>query len=727
MRVLAHRRAALVAILVAVCVGAALASACAGILETALRLDTPPQRLAGADLVVAAPERATLAAGDGRPAQPVTLTERSPLGRDVARAVAALPGVAGARRVAGVPGALAVALAPGASPSDTERRIAAAVAPWHLTVYAGDRRGRVEAPGVAGDRLTLILLGAIFGGMALVVMAMLLGSIVSLSVQQRGRELGLLRMAGATPRQVRRMVSRATVGPALPAAIAGALAGPVLADALLRAMQDGGVIAGVVVRHHGLLTMSVGAIAALALTAISAAIAARQTGRTRASDAVDEGVAPARLSPLRLALAAVAALAAGSCAVMTPFASAENAAAIGGGTALAAAIACAFVAPVLAERVVDRLAPAAQRLFGLPGALAAVNLRARAAQTGALLVPILLVVSVALANLYQETTQANGMRDDVVAGLQADAVVTAADGGPLPARVVAAARRAGRTSALVDSKGWIEHPVDKAHRIDPLRLVGAEGSAVASAVEHGSLRALRGDAVALPGDLARRLHLDVGDRVGVVLGDGARVELRVVALLGGPSRYPALVLPPGLLAAHTTDGARELLVNGSGDVAGRIRDALGAGGGVSVRGSGALGDDIDAGLRVDRWIAFAVVGVIAAYAAMSLANLVVASLGGRRRELALLRLSGATPADVRAMLRAEACLLAAGGIGVGTVVAVVGLVPLAVATAGSPLPSGPPGIFVAVAVLALALVLVPTTVVARRVVARRPAVDVAAI
>src|SRR4051812_31964706 len=89
-----HRRAPLVALITAVALGAALAAACAGLLETALRLDTPPHRLAAAQLVVAAPEHATLAAGAGRPAQAVTLSERPQLPAGVAAAVAAVPGVA---------------------------------------------------------------------------------------------------------------------------------------------------------------------------------------------------------------------------------------------------------------------------------------------------------------------------------------------------------------------------------------------------------------------------------------------------------------------------------------------------------------------------------------------------------------------------------------------------------------------------------------------------------
>jgi putative ABC transport system permease protein len=92
---LKHRRAALFATLVVVALGAALAAACAGLFETALRLDAPPQRLAHADAVIAPAEHARLAGST----QPVALTERGHLPSGALDAVRALPGVSRARLV----------------------------------------------------------------------------------------------------------------------------------------------------------------------------------------------------------------------------------------------------------------------------------------------------------------------------------------------------------------------------------------------------------------------------------------------------------------------------------------------------------------------------------------------------------------------------------------------------------------------------------------------------
>jgi putative ABC transport system permease protein len=708
MRRLKHRKAPLLAIVAAVALGAALMTACAGLLQTALVLDAPPHRLAGADVVVTASEHAQLAKAKGTAASPVTLSERARIPAGLTEEIATVDGVA--RALAhGSLGAIAITARPGVDPGQLKSRLDDRLEGRHVSVLTGDDRGRAEETGVAASRLKLVLLAGIFGGMALVVMAILLQSIIGLSIEQRQREIALLRTIGATPRQVRRMVVGQTMRPALLAAAAGAFVGPVLGRALFDRVKDGGVVPDVLALRQGVIPMAVGGLAALLVARVSAGIGARRAGKVRLNEALGEVEGePGKLGPVRVILAWVAVASAATSGVMTMFAPPENAAAIGGSVALAGAIGCAMIAPRLTELLAERLSGVAHRFAGVPGELAVLNVRARAHRTASLVVPVLLVVSVALANVYQTTTQAHGMRSAYLDSLRADAVVTSATGA-VPHKALDIARSAGSASGLSTSDGWIEQPVDKSHRQDPWRVVGVEPSALATKVADGSLAGFRGSMVALPKGTANDLDVKVGDTIGMVLGDGAHVRVRVAALLGGSGRYASIVVPPALLAAHTTTGLpAQVLVNGDGDVRGKLADALARQPGLTVRGGSALADDFDDGLQVDQWITFAVVAVIIAYAAMSLANLLVAALGGRRRELALLRLAGATRRQIRRMLQAEALLVAAIGAIAGTAVALAGLIPLAIAQAGSPLPTGPVWFFPAVLVVVAALVLVPT-------------------
>jgi putative ABC transport system permease protein len=319
---------------------------------------------------------------------------------------------------------------------------------------------------------------------------------------------------------------------------------------------------------------------------------------------------------------------------VTLFMSPENASATGGGTALAGALACALVAPRLIERLTAKLHPA-----GVPEQLAVLNVRARSHRNAALVIPVILVASISLANVYQQTTATNAVEHGRT-------------------------RDVAKGATAITSAGWVEQPVDRSHRIDPWTIVGT------------------GDEVAIPD----KLDAAPGDTIGLVLGDGAHVRVKVDRILEGSSRNRPILLPQKLLRAHTTAGPT------------------------------------NEPPQIDLWITLAVVGVIVAYAALSLINALVAALTGRRRELTLLHLAGATKPQIRRMLNAEALTIAGIGAATGTAVAIAGLIPLAIATAGSPLPSGPVWVFGATLAAIAALVLLPTLVVSHSIL-RNPKVN----
>jgi putative ABC transport system permease protein len=93
----------------------------------------------------------------------------------------------------------------------------------------------------------------------------------------------------------------------------------------------------------------------------------------------------------------------------------------------------------------------------------------------------------------------------------------------------------------------------------------------------------------------------------------------------------------------------------------------------------------------------------------------------RGRELALLRLVGATARQVRAMARWEALLIVAIGLGLGLAIAATALLPLSHALTGDLRPYVPPAQLAAIlggsALLALLALTVPT----RRALRARPA------
>jgi putative ABC transport system permease protein len=109
-----------------------------------------------------------------------------------------------AARLAGHPervDAIGVLAAPG---FDAARLRAAADGAKVLT---GDERGRGEYPELLQTRTELIAVTAAFGGLALFIAIFVVAGTMGLSIQQREREIGLLRAVAATPGQIRRMIA----------------------------------------------------------------------------------------------------------------------------------------------------------------------------------------------------------------------------------------------------------------------------------------------------------------------------------------------------------------------------------------------------------------------------------------------------------------------------------------------------------------------------------------
>jgi putative ABC transport system permease protein len=120
-----------------------------------------------------------------------------------------------------------------------------------------------------------------------------------------------------------------------------------------------------------------------------------------------------------------------------------------------------------------------------------------------------------------------------------------------------------------------------------------------------------------------------------------------------------------------------------------------------------------------------VVGMVCVFAAIMVANTLVATIAGRRREFGQQRLAGSTRGQVTSMAGTEAVLIAATGIVVGGVASLGCVVPYTIVKTSGVLPTAWPWLFPVVAVVA-ATVTVGTAVVATRRVVRSPAVEAVA-
>ena len=242
-------------------------------------------------------------------------------------------------------------------------------------------------------------------------------------------------------------------------------------------------------------------------------------------------------------------------------------------------------------------------------------------------------------------------------------------------------------------------------------------------VTAGSLAALHGDAIALGRRRAQAAHAHVGDRVPVMLGDGTRTHASVVAIYSRELAFGDALLAPELAAGHQTSPLlSEIVVQAArpSAVARRLH-ALGARyPGLRVSSRASLATASDADREMNRWLGPLFVAMIFAFTSVAVVNTLAMIALRRGRELALLRLVGATRRQVRSMARWEALLIITVGLGGGLVIAATALLPLSHALTGGLepyVPWRPLAVILGVsAILALVALAVPT----RRALRRRP-------
>src|SRR5439155_3177809 len=103
-------------------------------------------------------------------------------------------------------------------------------------VLTGDARGKAESPELGEARTRLIAVAASFGGLALFIAVFVVAGTMGLSIQQREREIALLRAVAATPGQIRRMIAWEAALVGLVGSVAGIWPGVLLGKALGHAL-----------------------------------------------------------------------------------------------------------------------------------------------------------------------------------------------------------------------------------------------------------------------------------------------------------------------------------------------------------------------------------------------------------------------------------------------------------------------------------------------------------
>ncbi|WP_436756624.1 ABC transporter permease [Streptosporangium sp. V21-05] len=617
-----------------------------------------------------------------------------------------------ARRLAGHPGtvdAAAVLPAPGTGAGALRPRVQAALRGQAAVVLTGDDRGVAEFPSGREGGENLVVISGVTAGMTLMVTVLVVAGTLRMSIGHRRREMALLRAMGTPPARIRRMVFGEAMTVSAVAVVPGCLVGPYLGHRLFLRLVDDGVVPGVMPFQQGWIPVLATAVTCLLAAAAATFLPARRASLVpavdRPADAVPQG---RRLGPVRSAVALLclgggAALAVS--AAVTPRPPAVSAVFL---AVFTLAVGLTLAAPLMTSVMTEVLRHPVRAVFGQMGHLAILNARARTVRVAAATTPIMLITGIALSNVYLQTTPADAAERAYVSSLRADAVLTAESGGlaaGLLDRVRSMPGVAG-ASEFVTGTAFLESPYDAWQSEDgwPVQGVTAEAAGLVTAfrLTAGTLAELRGDTVALAEGHARQLGRGLGDTVGMRLGDGRVVGLRVVALLAAKPGAETILMPARLLAAHTTAGLPPQILVRSASAADvpRVTAAL-AGSvravpGLRVTDAGVLSSVGTERQRTRGWVDCLFTGITLAFVVISVISTQAAGAARRRREFGLQRLVGSSRGQVLRMMGIEGVLVAVIGVVLGTVVFVPALLPFTIAVSGSPLPSGPVWLYVIV-------------------------------
>jgi len=516
------------------------------------------------------------------------------------------------------------------------------------TVLHGASLGDLEPRADARTRWVGLQVLSAMAALSAFACVFVIASTAALTVHQRRREIGLLRATGATPRQVRRTVTRQAAIIGAVAGLAGTVLGLLVAPLIGRVLVDAGFEpASFAVGVH-LWPVLAGLLAGPLVAVAGSLAAARRAAKVGPLEALRQAELETRpMSRSRWAVGlffTAAGVVAGLATTMTEDLSDLGTFALVG--AMALVVGATALAPAAVPLLVRALLRPARGPIGMVMRESALAGARRTASTAA---PVLLTVAFAvfIAGNVQTSTEA-------YAGRRAEAAragsVLVPDGTP-------GLGDAAAPTAPLQTVLYLNDTAVDAVGVDPAATSGP-----------GPTRALTApQTVVVSESWAARLQIGLDDTMTVTFADGLPTTLRVVGVA------PQAVLPADLVVGRSTVREHD---------ASALASALPLPRGTTaVHPLGAQVVDVQAYARQadaedDRlvWIfTMLLIGVYVGYGALAVANTLFMATARRAPDYRLLRLAGATPRQVLLAVAGESAVVVAVGATLGGVAAILAL------------------------------------------------------
>ena len=583
---------------------------------------------------------------------------------------------------------IAVVADDGVSDEALAARVRAALPAQLYTVRTGEEQARSQASDLQDQLSFLRTFLFAFAGIALFVGAFLIVNTYSITVAQRMREFALLRMIGASRRQVLRAVLGEALVVGFVAAVIGLGFGIVVAFGLRGLFSSFGAelpTAGLPVEPR---TIVVSLLIGTVVTVLSAAGPALRATRVPPIAALQDAAALTRgrtgrlRTPLSIAVA-VLGVALICLGLFGGGSAGQSAALIGAGAAVV------FVGVgLLASHVVRPLATVVgaplERIFGVSGRLARENSarepRRTASTASALMIGVTLVAFVAIfaAGLKASIDQAvnNGLKGSLVVQSETFQPVPASATRALeqvPGVGVVSPVRFGVGEVVGGGSGKVQiSGVDPATVGDVFTVGWKDGS-------DALLSELSGSRAVVSKGYASGHDLEVGSRITVLTPTGERVPIEVAGIYDDDSGLLADMTLPNELLARSFNQTRDAFVVATtragedADAVQRVADRAISAQYPTVEVLTKQGFVDDQAGQIDQLIqlVYVLLSLSVLVSLFGIVNTLVLSIHERTRELGMLRAIGTSRRQVRQIVRYESVITALIGAVLGVILGVI--------------------------------------------------------
>ncbi|MEI2713873.1 MAG: ABC transporter permease [Nocardioides sp.] len=508
---------------------------------------------------------------------------------------------------------------------------------YGATLGASDMEGMLQV----NDLLSMFgVMSGFSGFMAIFVVA----STFSFVVSSRQRELGQLRLVGATPRQVRRMILGESLIVAAAASVAGSLLAHLLTPAALWLTHNRGLTPAGLETPPWWSGLVIAAPIGLFVALLGARAASKRASKISPIDAMRESAVDGRrLGFLRIMT--------GLCFLTSSIAMLVM---MGASTGILSMLLGIFVPEMLVISAVcfgPVLFPALAKLIAWPFAkrdiairMARDNVAAAGKQTASLAAPTLAISAIAGSLIL--TLGIGADFDNAINKQQLAAPIVVTTNGDADVATILDESDDVRTADTVlpislttyGSEG--ERELQEAEGVD----VANAATARTLTAKKGDLDDLQGNTVAMSDEFIMDSGFHMGQAVKVTLDDGKPIRLKIVAVTHAAPTLQADILVPADLArqhgAHEVD--RVYVIPNDGVSISDVKQDL-AGTDATVDTKAAWIDAADKEIRrnnqLSLWVLLGPAGI---YAAMAIANTLLMGSIRRRRELVSTTLIGAT-------------------------------------------------------------------------------------